>query len=162
MRPSQKPGTAWPITVASVPAWSTRVLRLTAVTTPSGTATTSVSRTALAASSSVAGRPLQHRALEVQLQQHAQRACQPGVHRHGEVQGEHVAGFEQLLNRRQRPWVARFEHACVGRARGTKGRLDGRVVIEERQEDDQRGLGQPRQEIRAHPGLRYRYRGASG
>ena len=48
-----------------------------------------------------------HRALEIELQHHAQAARQPWVHRDREVQGEDRARFEQFVERRKRPAFAR-------------------------------------------------------
>ena len=61
---------------------------------------------------------IQHRPLEIQLEHHAKSARQRGVERHRKVQAEHATLFEQILERRQRPRLARAAAALAYALRG--------------------------------------------
>src|SRR5262249_6049347 len=97
---------------------------------------------------------LQNGALEVELQQHTERPRQSWVHRDRKIQREQVACFEELLDGRERLRVARLQHSGIGASRRTERGLDGRAMVEQRQEhDDALGNGRPQARIQAGPTL---------
>src|SRR5437867_1501166 len=69
-------------------------------------------------------------ALEIQLEQHAQRTCEAWIHGDREIQREHVTGLEQLLERCQRPGLARLRVVDVRAAWRAERSLDCRISIE--------------------------------
>ena len=93
---------------------------------------------------------LQHGALEVQLQHHADDAGQAGVHRDREVQRQDAAGVEQRVDRLERPRLARRARPQVGTPRRTERAVHGGVVVEQREEHDD-ALGDGGAEARVEP-----------
>jgi len=74
---------------------------------------------------------MEHRALEIELQHHAEAARQCGVHRHREIETEDVSRFEQILERRQRPGLAGLRTMDIRLARWTEGAMHGGVFVEQ-------------------------------
>ena len=80
---------------------------------------------------------LQDGALEIELQHHAERrAPAPGFMATGKVQARTWPDLEQVLERRQRPRLAGFGGVGVRASRRTERAVDGRVLVEQRQEHD--------------------------
>src|SRR4051812_34214975 len=79
---------------------------------------------------------LQRRALEVQLEHHAETTRQRWVDRDRKVETQYMPAFQEILDRRQRPWVPGFRRCHVRLAWRAKRAVDRRVFVEERQEDD--------------------------
>src|SRR5439155_22631778 len=77
--------------------------------------------------------PLQDRALEIQLEHHAESARKSRVHGDREIEAEHMAGFEQVFEWWQRLGLVRFWRLYVGGTGWTKGPVHGGVLVEERQ-----------------------------
>ena len=59
------------------------------------------------------GDSLQYGALKIELQHHAQCTSEAWVHHHREVEREHSAGFQQLLERRKRSTFAGLDVAII-------------------------------------------------
>src|SRR4051812_38002841 len=70
------------------------------------------------------GDPLQDRALKVELEQHAERPRQTGIHRDRKIQAKHVPRLEQLVQWRQRSCLAFCRRLCVHLTWWTKGPID--------------------------------------
>ena len=79
---------------------------------------------------------IEHGALKVELQHHTQAACQSGIERNWEIQAEHAPLLDQIFQRRQRLPFAGFRWSCVRGSLGAEGPLHGRILVEERQEND--------------------------
>ena len=80
-----------------------------------------------------------HGALEVEFQHDAQRARQARIQADREVQREHLAALQELVERRQR--LCRASGRPLARSvyadlRRTERAPDGRVVVEQREEHD--------------------------
>src|SRR3954469_806219 len=82
------------------------------------------------------GNPLEHGALEIELQHHPEAARKRWIHRNGEIEAEDVSTLEEILERRERLPAGDLGRIRVHRALGTEGAVDRRIFIEERQEHD--------------------------
>src|SRR5262245_52417338 len=82
------------------------------------------------------GDSLNHGALEVQLQHHTHGAREAGVQTDREVEREHMAGFEELFQRWKRPRLSRLRGAGVDASWRTERPVNGRILVKEREEDD--------------------------
>src|SRR5262249_52527517 len=71
---------------------------------------------------------LQDRPLKIQFEKHAESPRQAWIHRHGEVQPEHVAGFEQFVKRRKRSRLTLRRRLRVDLPRRAKGTVDVGVL----------------------------------
>jgi hypothetical protein len=97
---------------------------------------------------------LENGALEIQLEHHAQNAGEPRVHRHRKVECEDVARFEKRVEPRERLRFARFGLGRICSSRRAKRPVHGRVVIEEREEDDHTfRYGRPKARVQTTPSV---------
>ena len=93
---------------------------------------------------------LEHGALEIQLQHNADDSRKPRVHRHREVQGQHTSRIQQRVDGFQWARLTIRQRSHVGAPRWAERSVDGRVVVEQRQEHND-AFGDGRAEPRIEP-----------